>query len=216
MKRTSFSIILLIVLVSLAATGCSDKKRHADNPYISVVNFASDDLLVCGSYNDLIQRMGPPTKQYVRKMQNEDATGEKTIVSVPMLQYGGVVYCRRDDSVQLTFIDLQKCGKQLTFQLDDAPPLSLDSTTLCDTFYDYLDAQLYHDDHLKAIPDEEKLSFEPHYNVDGLYYAVSFCSNCNNATRPSITPVFLPQTRKLWYIEFSPFDSRGLYRKTKK
>lgn len=206
-------IILTIIFVSSAAVGCSGKKSHADEACISIVDFSSNDLLISGNYDEMIQRMGRPLKQFEQEFVKKDKSGKNMPISIPMIHYNGATYCQRGDSVQLVFIDLRKRGGQLKLELGDGASLSLDSSTLCDTFYDYMDAQFYREDHLKAIPDEEKLSFDPHYNVDGLYYVIAFSCNNDTDSPAYITPVFLPQTRQLWYIEFSPFDSKGLYRK---
>lgn len=64
-----------------------------------------------------------------------------------------------------------------------------------------------------SLPEEEKISFEAHYMIEDMVYAMGFASDTiDKKLAHLIIPVFTLQDKRLWYIEFSAVDMGGLYR----
>lgn len=207
------TLMLCAAMVALAAmTACKSRQQNENGHkgYLSIADFSSDEIIVMGTYDELIAKMGEP-KQYsdsgcIAKCNNTNA-------SIPMMYYSGISYFRKGDSVQLAFVDFRKSAAKLTLQIGDGKPLTIDSNTVCDDFYAYLDQFVFADGSSSTLPDEERMSFDAHYMTDGLYYALGVpCDTIDKKYGNIITPVFTPGDKRLWYIEFGTVDMGGLYR----
>ena len=193
-------------------TACKSGLQNENKPkkYLSVADFSSDDLIVMGTYDELIAKMGEP-EHYSDSGCVAKRNG--TNVYIPVMYYPGVSYIRKDDSVQLFFVDFRISAAKLTLQIGDAKPLTIDSNTLCDDFYAYMDRFVFADGNSSTLPDEERMSFDVHYMTDGLYYVLGFqCDTIDKRHGNVIRPVFTPDDKRLWYMEFGAIDMDGLYR----
>ena len=194
---------------------CKSGLQNENKPknYLSVADFSSDDLIVMGTYDELIAKMGEP--------EHYSDTGciakcNDTSIYIPVMYYPGVSYIRKDDSVQLFFVDFRKSAAKLTLQIGDVNPLTIDSNTVCDDFYAYMDQFVFADGNSSTLPDEERMSFDAYYMTEGLYYALGFpCDTIDKRFGNIITPIFTPGDKRLWYIDFGAVDMGGLYRNNK-
>ncbi len=204
--------ILLLCTVVLAIgmmTACKGGQQNEDAPkgYLSVADFSSDDIIVMGTYDELLSKMGEPkrsTDRFSMYRRND------SLVNIPGMFYDGISYIRRGDSVQLVFVDIRKSGVKLTLQTGGGQPLTLDSNSLCDDFYAYMGKYVFPGNDFNNLPDEEKTSFETHYMIEDWVYTIGFV--CDTIENLLIMPVYTLQDKRLWYIDFSPVDMGGLYR----
>ncbi|MBR4177510.1 MAG: hypothetical protein IKQ53_08935 [Bacteroidales bacterium] len=194
---------------------CKSGQQNGNTPkeYLSVADFSSDDIIVMGTYDELIAKMGEPEhcsdSGCVAKCND-------TSVYIPVMYYPGIWYIRKSDSVQLFFVDFRKSGVKLTMQTGGGEPLTLDSNSLCDDFYAYMDQFVFADGNSSTLPDEERMSFDVHYMTDGIYYVLGYpCDAIDKRHGNVIRPVFTPDDKRLWYIEFGAVDMGGLYRNNK-
>ena len=193
-------------------TACKSGLQEGNVPkeYLSVADFSSDELIVMGTYDELIAKMGEP-EHY--SDSGCIAKCNDTNAYIPVMYYPGISYIRKDDSVQLFFVDFRISGAKLTLQIGDAKPLTIDSNTICDNFYAYMDRFVFADGNSSTLPDEERMSFDVHYMTDGLYYVLGFpCDTIDKRHGNVIRPVFTPDDKRLWYMEFGAIDMDGLYR----
>ena len=193
-------------------TACKSGLQEGNVPkeYLSVADFSSDDLIVMGTYDELIAKMGEP-EHY--SDSGCIAKCNDTNAYIPVMYYPGISYIRKDDSVQLFFVDFRISAAKLTLQIGDAKPLTIDSNTICDNFYAYMDRFVFADGNSSTLPDEERMSFDVHYMTDGLYYVLGFpCDTIDKRHGNVIRPVFTPDDKRLWYMEFGAIDMDGLYR----
>ena len=205
--------MLCVLIVALAAmTACKSGLQNENTPkeYLSVADFSSDDIIVMGTYDELLAMMGEPEHYSdigcIAKCNDTNA-------SIPVMYYSGISYFRKGDSVQLSFVDFRKSAAKLTLQIGNGKPLTIDSNTVCDDFYAYMDQFVFADGNSSTLPDEERMSFDAHYMTDGLYYELGFpCDTIDKKYSNIITPVFTPDDKRLWYIEFDAVDMGGLYR----
>ena len=194
---------------------CKSGQQNGNTPkeYLSVADFSSDDIIVMGTYDELIAKMGEPEhysdRGCIAKCNDTDAF-------IPVMYYSGLSYYRKGDSVQLSFVDFRKSTVKLTLQIGDGNPLTIDSNTVCDDFYAYMDQFVFADGNSSTLPDEERMSFDAHYMTEGLYYALGFpCDTIDKRFGNIITPIFTPGDKRLWYIDFGAVDMGGLYRNNK-
>ena len=194
---------------------CKSGQQNGNTPkeYLSVADFSSDDIIVMGTYDELIAKMGEPEhcsdSGCVAKCND-------TSVYIPVMYYPGIWYIRKSDSVQLFFVDFRKSGVKLTMQTGGGELLTLDSNSLCDDFYAYMDQFVFADGNSSTLPDEERMSFDVHYMTDGIYYVLGYpCDAIDKRHGNVIRPVFTPDDKRLWYIEFGAVDMGGLYRNNK-
>lgn len=194
---------------------CKSGLQNENKPknYLSVADFSSDDIIVMGTYDELIAKMGEPEhysdRGCIAKYNDTDAF-------IPVMYYSGLSYYRKGDSVQLSFVDFRKSAAKLTLQIGDGNPLTIDSNTVCDDFYAYMDQFVFADGNSSTLPDKERMSFDAHYMTEGLYYALGFpCDTIDKRFGNIITPIFTPGDKRLWYIDFGAVDMGGLYRNNK-
>lgn len=210
-------ILLALVVLCLAIVGCQNAEKQAIVPsgFLSVADFSSDDIVVLGTYDQVVARLGEP--DYPTDMRyHPKFWDDSSWIRVIGFGYESVEYSRLNDSVQLSFIDLRKTGARLTLQAGDGPRMIIDSNTLCDDFYRYINTYVDTSYDINSWPDEEKLTFDPHYQTDGLYFALGFPTDTTDPMNsPLIMPVFTRHDRRLWYIEFPPLDMRGIFRDIK-
>ena len=213
-RQTMKKVFLLGAMVCALGmmTACKGGLQNENKPknYLSVADFSSDELIVMGTYDELIAKMGEPEhysdKGCIAKCNDTNAY-------IPMMYYPGISYIRKDDSVQLFFVDFRKSAAKLTLQIGDGNPLTIDSNTVCDDFYAYMDQFVFADGNSSTLPDEERMSFDAHYMTDGLYYELGFpCDTIDKRFGNVISPVFTPDDKRLWYMEFGAVDMDGLYR----
>lgn len=202
---------VMLALVAMTACKSGTQNENAPKGFLSVTDFSSNDIIVMGTYDELVAKMGEPVKYsnsiIIAKMNCD------TLTHIPGIFYDGISYIRRGDSVQLHFVDFRKCGAELTLQTGGGRPMKIDSNTLCDDFYAYMDKYVFPDGDCQTLPDKEKMSFDAHYMTEGMCYALEFVSDTlDKHYVHAIAPVFTPQDKRLWYIEFSAVDMRGLYR----
>ena len=193
-------------------TGCKGGLQNENKPknYLSVADFSSDELIVMGSYDELIAKMGEPEHYSDRGCI---AKCNDTNAYIPVMYYSGISYYRKGESVQLSFVDFRISGAKLTLQIGDGNPLTIDSNTVCDDFYAYMDQFVFADGKCSTLPDEERMSFDAYYMTEGLYYALGFpCDTIDKRFSNIITPIFTPGNKRLWYIDFGAVDMGGLYR----
>lgn len=210
MKKTMKIWVVAVALTMTSACKSCLQEAAAPKGYLSVADFSSDEIIVMGTYDELIAKMGEPEhcsdSGCVAKCNN-------TSVYIPVMYYPGISYIRKDDSVQLFFVDFHISAAKLTLQIGDAKPLTIDSNTLCDDFYAYMDKFVFADGNSSTLPDEERMSFDVHYMTDGLYYVLGFpCDTIDKRYSNVIRPVFTPSDKRLWYMEFGAVDMDGLYR----
>ena len=193
-------------------TACKSGLHNEKTPknHLSVADFSSDDIIVMGTYDELIALMGEPEhysdRGCIAKCNDTDAF-------IPVMYYSGLSYYRKGDSVQLSFVDFRKSGVKLTLQTGGGEPLTLDSNSLCDDFYAYMGKYVFPGNDFNGLPDAEKMSFDAHYMTEGLYYALGFpCDTIDKRFGNIITPIFTPGDKRLWYIDFGAVDMGGLYR----
>ena len=113
------TLILCAAMVALAAmTACKSRQQNENGHkgYLSIADFSSDEIIVMGTYDELIAKMGEP-EQYsdsgcIAKCNNTNA-------SIPMMYYSGISYFRKGDSIQLAFVDFRKSAAKLTLQIGD-------------------------------------------------------------------------------------------------
>ena len=127
-------IVCTAMLVIAALTACKNGQSNENAPkgYLSVADFSSDDIIVMGTYDELLSKMGEPkrsTDRFTMYRMND------SLINIPGILYDGISYIRRGDSVQLAFVDIRKSGVKLTLQTGGGQPLTLDSNSLCDDFY---------------------------------------------------------------------------------
>ena len=205
--------MLCATMVSFVAmTACKSWQQNENAPkgYLSVADFSSDDIIVIGTYDELISRKGEPERYSDRFAASKV---KDSLIYIPGLFYDGISYIRRGDSVQLAFVDFRKSGVKLTLQTGGGQPLTLDSNSICDDFYAYMGKYVFPGNDFNNLPDTDKMSFDAYYMTEGLYYCMGFVSDTIEKRYSAlITPVFTPQDKRLWYIEFSPVDMGGLYR----
>ena len=188
---------------SLSSAAAETKTYLSSTPKLKMI----PDMVSFSQYKTLL--FLSPT--YLLKFWNDTS-----LYRVLGFGYDGVEYSRLNDSVQLSFIDLRKTGARLTLQAGDGPRMIIDSNTLCDDFYRYINTYVDTSYDINSWPDEEKLTFDPHYQTDGLFFAVGFLTDTTDPLNsPLIMPVFTRHDRQLWYIEFPPLDMRGIFRDMK-
>ncbi len=213
MKKIFFLGAMVCALGIMAACKSGQQNGNTPKEYLSVADFSSDDIIVMGTYDELIAKMGEPEhcsdSGCVAKCND-------TSVYIPVMYYPGIWYIRKSDSVQLFFVDFRKSGVKLTMQTGGGEPLTLDSNSLCDDFYAYMDQFVFADGNSSTLPDEERMSFDVHYMTDGIYYVLGYpCDAIDKRHGNVIRPVFTPDDKRLWYIEFGAVDMGGLYRNNK-
>lgn len=210
MKNIMLLCATLLVLGIMTACKSDPQKENAPKGYLSVADFSSDDIIVMGTYDELISRMGEPERysdRYAASKIND------SLIYIPGLFYDGISYLRRGDSVQLGFVDFRKRGVKLTLQTGGGQPLMLDSNSLCDDFYDYMGKYVFPGNDFTSLPDTEKMSFDAYYLTEGWFYCMGFVSDTIDKKHSAlITPVYTSQDKRLWYIEFPAVDMGGLYR----
>lgn len=210
MKKIFFLGAMVCALGIMAACKSGQQNKNKPKNYLSVADFSSDDLIVMGTYDELIAMMGEPEhysdRGCIAKCNDTDAF-------IPVMYYSGLSYYRKGDSVQLSFVDFRKSAAKLTLQIGDGNPLTIDSNTVCDDFYAYMDQFVFADGNSSTLPDKERMSFDAHYMTEGLYYALGFpCDTIDKRFGNIITPIFTPGDKRLWYIDFGAVDIGGLYR----
>ena len=213
MKKIFFLGAMVCALGIMAACKSGQQNGNTPKEYLSVADFSSDDIIVMGTYDELIAKMGEPEhcsdSGCVAKCND-------TSVYIPVMYYPGIWYIRKSDSVQLFFVDFRKSGVKLTMQTGGGEPLTLDSNSLCDDFYAYMDQFVFADGNSSTLPDEERMSFDVHYMTDGIYYVLGYpCDTIDKRHGNVIRPVFTPGDKRLWYIDFGAVDMDGLYRNNK-
>ena len=205
-------IVCTAMLVIAALTACKNGQSNENAPkgYLSVADFSSDDIIVMGTYDELLSKMGEPkrsTDRFTMYRMND------SLINIPGILYDGISYIRRGDSVQLAFVDIRKSGVKLTLQTGGGQPLTLDSNSLCDDFYAYMGKYVFLGNDFNSLPDEAKTSFESHYSTGDWVYTIGFvCDTIDKKHGLLIMPVYTLQDKRLWYIDFSPVDMGGLYR----
>ena len=210
MKKIKLVCAAIILLGAM--TACKSGKQNVNVPkgFLSVADFSSDDIIVMGTYEELVNKMGKPEKfldTYAFAIIKDSS------IRISGISYDGITYIRHNDSVQLSFVDFRRSCVKLTLQIGNGDPLTIDSNTLCDEFYAYMDKYVLPDGDCLTLPDEDKMSFEGHYMTDGMYYALGFVSDTLDKRHSNtIVPVFTSQDKRLWYIEFPVVDMGGLYR----
>lgn len=210
MKKTMKIWVVAVALTMTSACKSCLQEAAAPKGYLSVADFSSDEIIVMGTYDELIAKMGEPEHYSERGCV---AKCNDTSVYIPVMYYPGIWYIRKSDSVQLFFVDFRISDAKLTLQIGDAKPLTIDSNTLCDDFYAYMDKFVFADSNSSTLPDKERMAFDVHYMTDGLYYVQGFsCDTIDKKFGNIICPVFTPDDRRLWYIEFGAVDMDGLYR----
>ena len=193
-------------------TACKSGLHNEKTPknHLSVADFSSDELIVMGTYDELIAKMGEP-EHYSDSGCVAKCNG--TSVYIPLMQYPGISYIRKSDSVQLFFVDFRISGAKLSLRIGNEKPLAIDSNTVCDDFYAYMDKFVFADGNSSTLPDEERMAYDVHYMTDGLYYALGFrCDTIDKRFGNINTPIFTPGDKRLWYIDFGAVDMGGLYR----
>lgn len=206
-------LLLCAALLALGMmTACKSEQLNGNTPkgYLSVADFSSDDIIVMGTYDELISRMGEP-----ERCSDRYATYKikDSLIYIPGMFYDGISYIRRGDSVQLAFVDFRKSGVKLTLQTGGGQPLTLDSNSLCDDFYAYMGKYVFPGNDFNNLPDENKISFESHYLIEDRVYTMGFvCDTIDKNHSLLIMPVYTIMDKRLWYIEFSVIDMGGLYR----
>lgn len=212
MKKTVMLCAVMLALVAMVSCKNRTQNENAPKGFLSVTDFSSNDIIVMGTYEELVAKMGEPVK-CSNHITIIDEMNSDTLTPIPGIYYDGISYIRRGDSVQLHFVDFRKCGAELTLQAGGGRPMKIDSNTLCDDFYAYMDKYVFPDGDSQTLPDKEKMTFDAHYMTEGMYYALEFVSDTLDKHHfYGIAPVFTPQDKRLWYIEFSAVDMRGLYR----
>ena len=210
MKKLFLLGAMVCALGMMTACKSELQKENAPKGFLSVVDFSSDDIIVTGTYDELIAKMGEP-KHYSNS--GCIAKCNDTNAIIPLLFYDGINYIRKGDSVQLFFVDFRKLGVSLTLKIGDGEPLTIDSNTVCDDFYAYMDQFVFADGNSSILPDEDRMSFDSYYMTEGLYYELGFpCDTIDKRHGNIITPVFTPGDKRLWYMEFGAVDMGGLYR----
>ena len=210
MKKIFLLGAMVCALGMMTACRSGQQEGNVPKEYLSVADFSSDETIVMGTYDELIAKMGEPEhcsdSGCVAKCNN-------TSVYIPVMYYPGISYIRKDDSVQLFFVDFRISAAKLTLQIGDAKPLTIDSNTVCDDFYAYMDKFVFADGNSSTLPDEERMAYDVHYMTDGLYYVLGFpCDTIDKRHGNVIRPVFTPSDKRLWYMEFGAVDMDGLYR----
>ena len=193
-------------------TACKSGQQEGNVPkeYLSVSDFSSDELIVMGTYDELIAKMGEP-EHY--SDSGCVAKCNDTSVYIPAMYYPGIWYIRKSDSVQLFFVDFRISAARLSLRIGNEKPLAIDSNTVCDDFYAYMDKFVFADGNSSTLPDEERMAYDVHYMTDGIYYALGFpCDTIDKRYGNVIRPVFTPDDKRLLYIEFGAVDMDGLYR----
>ena len=210
MKKTLFICAAMAAMIVMTACKNGQQNVNAPKGYLSVADFSSDDIIVMGTYDELISRMGEPERYCDRYALPKV---KDSLIYIPGMCYDGISYIRRGDSVQLAFVDFRKSGVKLTLQTGGGDPLELDSNSLCDDFYSYMGNYVFPGNDFNSLPDAYKMSFDVYYMTEGSYYCLGFvCDTIEKKYSFLIMPVFTPQDKRLWYIEFSSVDMGGLYR----
>ena len=210
MKKVFILGAMVFALGMMAACKSGQQEGNVPKEYLSVADFSSDELIVMGTYDELIAKMGEP-EHYSDSGCVAKRNG--TSVYIPLMQYPGISYIRKSDSVQLFFVDFRMSGTKLSLRIGNEKPLTVDSNTVCDDFYAYMDKFVFADGNSSTLPDEERMAYDVHYMTDGLYYALGFpCDTIDKRYGNVIRPVFTPSDKRLWYMEFGAVDMDGLYR----
>lgn len=211
MKKIKLVCAAIILLGAM--TACKSGKQNVNVPkgFLSISDFSSDDIIVMGTYEELVNKMGKPEKYsdtYAYSIIKDSS------IRISGISYDGITYIRHNDSVQLSFVDLRRSSVKLTLQISGGEPLTIDSNTLCEDFYAYMDKYVFSGGNYHILSDEDKMSFfEGHYMTEGKYYALGFVSDTLDKRHSNtIVPVFTSQDKRLWYIEFPVVDMGGLYR----
>ena len=210
MKKMMIVCAAMLAIGMMTACKNGQSNENAPKGYLSVADFSSDDIIVMGTYDELLSKMGEPkrsTDRFTMYRMND------SLINIPGMFYDGISYIRRGDSVQLAFVDIRKSGVKLTLQTGGGQPLTLDSNSLCDDFYAYMGKYVFLGNDFNSLPDEAKTSFESHYSTGDWVYTIGFvCDTIDKKHGLLIMPVYTLQDKRLWYIDFSPVDMGGLYR----
>ena len=211
MKKMFLLGAMVCALGMMAACKSGLQEGNVPKGYLSVADFSSDELIVMGTYDELIAKMGEP--EHYSDSGCVAKCNDDTKAIIPVMFYPGISYIRKDDSVQLFFVDFRISGAQLALRIGDEKPLAIDSNTVCDDFYAYMDRFVFADGNSSTLPDEERMAYDVHYMTDGIYYVLGFpCDTIDKRHGNVIRPVFTPDDKRLWYIEFGAIDMDGLYR----
>ena len=90
-------------MMTACKSGLENEKTH--KKYLSVADFSSDDIIVMGTYDELIAKMGEPEHYSERGCI---AKCNDTNACIPVMYYSGLSYYRKGNSVQLSFVDFRK------------------------------------------------------------------------------------------------------------
>lgn len=211
MKKVFMFGAMVCALGMMTACKSGQQEGNVPKEYLSVADFSSDETIVMGTYDELIAKMGEP--EHYSDSGCVAKCNDDTKAIIPVMFYPGISYIRKDDSVQLFFVDFRISGAQLALRIGNEKPLAIDSNTVCDDFYAYMDKFVFADGNSSTLPDEERMAFDVHYMTDGLYYVLGFpCDTIDKRHGNVIRPVFTPDDKRLWYMEFGAIDMDGLYR----
>lgn len=115
MKKIFFLGAMVCALGIMAACKSGQQNGNTPKEYLSVADFSSDDIIVMGTYDELIAKMGEP-EHYSDSGCIAKCNG--TSVYIPLMQYPGISYIRKSDSVQL-FLSISEY-REPSFPLESA------------------------------------------------------------------------------------------------
>ena len=112
---TAKKLIILMFIIECGVGMCfAQELPHL----ISIDKIASKDIIVRGSYCDLVSAYGSPSNvlRFAHSDVQQSASGlqMQKYDSLSYLIYDGYSYIRKNDSVQLVFIDFKKTSKEIT------------------------------------------------------------------------------------------------------
>lgn len=173
-------------------------------PFVDVTldDFSSDNLIIKGTYHDIVSSYGTPQKEveiaYVLKNQ-----GHKDTIDLTYIAYKDHSYVRFKDSVQLYFVDLKRSHFNICLK-----GLLLNAKTKAPALLWHLHSQRVID---ATVPEDELFSYiEGHYCT---YKKVKVLNLPNPLYKYDCISICFSNSffdKKLWYIEFPIVIKNGI------
>lgn len=210
------NIILLAAAMTLLAACTNPQDKYAQMSKIEMISVAelqSDDLLLTGTYDELMARQGQPhgKDQWLIPIHlyGEDSDQSKdTLIEIPMtfLSFDHLGYILYGDSIQLYFIDIAASGATLVLQ-DGKDGLTLNSSTTLEELY-Y--RNYYYEEFVQeGFTIENALHMSPYESGEYMFYIPS--AQPFGGIMPN-TDLCFDKDKRLIQIHFNYFNRGGIFR----
>ena len=214
LKKSLFLLTLLLASCGTLrhAHHHDDNERH-EAPIVSLADMRCDGLLLVGTYDELVARMGNPkgaNPHIQRFMVVEGENRQPVDFPVTTLVYDNIYYVQKGDSVQLYYVDLETSGVDITLP-SDMGGMVLSAATTFEDFH-----HLIHCSEECEAEEEGKKSLCPCSIVDGVdirghsvqIHSAEGFGNAANAPRTEF--FFSPQNTLRWIL-FGELSRGGIF-----